>query len=159
MLRRREKRHYIDSNDQFDENDHKTDPVPYPYTRPTQNQQPTSKLARYTQEQREKEQKLDEVNSQKVKMMEYRDRLRSETSPSSGTQVGSDIGLDSSGPSIGSQLAEQVGRMGPTESGELDPEIQRRLDEMSQRIEDLEVEKEQLTQELKDSVPPPGYFA
>ncbi|THV05602.1 hypothetical protein K435DRAFT_93322 [Dendrothele bispora CBS 962.96] len=46
---------------------------------------------------------------------------------------------------------------GNTLPAALDPEIQRRLNEMSQRIEELEVEKEELTRELKDAVPPPGY--
>jgi uncharacterized protein (UPF0335 family) len=41
----------------------------------------------------------------------------------------------------------------------LDPGVQRRLNEISQRIEELEAEKEELTRELQETMPPPGYVA
>ncbi|THV05604.1 hypothetical protein K435DRAFT_961082 [Dendrothele bispora CBS 962.96] len=135
------------------------DPEHLPY------QLPISKSELHAQEQRRKIEKLDQLKNQQAEMMQQWAELRSQNT---GT---SDLSLMPSPHRTGNYSnrtdgnVEVQGISSRSEAGPnmdtvpLDPTIQRQLNEMSQRIEELEVEKEELMRELNEAqtVPPPGY--
>ncbi|KAK7461913.1 hypothetical protein VKT23_008344 [Stygiomarasmius scandens] len=142
-----------------------TAPEPYPLTIPSPYPHPThmsSKRRISMQEQTETERKLDQVNSQKARMMEQWEktvRTESETTTTTLTSVNPFESAEDSvvGSTSTRRSSTGITSLGSESARPLDPEIQRQLDEMSKRIRELEVEKAQLTRELRSSVPPPGY--
>ncbi|THV05606.1 hypothetical protein K435DRAFT_93341 [Dendrothele bispora CBS 962.96] len=157
-----------------------TVPVPYPLTIPSPYPHPTQtplKQEMFAHEQRER---LDQVTNQTAKVMEQWKNLRSRATRMDsevGTQTTTTISmrsenaLDSTDSSLnpfadgtssspfGDTEESTVLTSSPrTETGRVvDSEVQRQLDEMSRRIRELEVEKAQLTRELRNSIPPPSY--